>query len=202
MSWILPEDQICKEALRADSYRSLTDDSDDGDPSEDVATASVLFLVDGKLALLQPWSDENGERKYDMRVLAQSVEYYVQMRDQPTVGPSILDDDRDAKADDDVYVPGTTPSTTLRDSLWIFDGSGIRVWTDLHDVLRSHHHHHLADTPHAVAPSTQISVDFYPASILLNKGIVLGVESELIQRRDLRFAFFRTSTRVRDDVVT
>ena len=160
----------------------------------------MLFLVDGKLALLQPSSDENGGRKYDMRILAQSVEYYVQMRDQPTVGPSILDHDdhdHDAKADDNVHAPGYTPHTTLRDSLWTFDGSGIRVWTDLQDVIRSQHH--LADTPHAVASSTQISVDFYPASILLNKGIILGAESELIQRRDLSFAFFRVSTRVRDD---
>jgi hypothetical protein len=38
-------------------------------------------------------------------------------------------------------------------------------------------------------------VDFYPLSILLTKGIVLGIESELLQRRDVSFAQYRTSIR-------
>nr|POE58692.1 guanine nucleotide exchange factor subunit ric1 [Quercus suber] len=54
ISWILPEDQL-----------------EHGDPSQDVATASVLFLVDGKLVLLQPSTNEHGELKYDLRVIAQ-----------------------------------------------------------------------------------------------------------------------------------
>jgi hypothetical protein len=40
-----------------------------------------------------------------------------------------------------------------------------------------------------------MSVDFYPLSILLTKGVVLGIESELFQRRDVNFAQYRSSIR-------
>ena len=66
LSWVLPEGQLL-----------------DGDPSQDVAVASVLFLVDGKLVLLRPSVNGEGQLKYDMRVVAQNVEYYASMRDQP-----------------------------------------------------------------------------------------------------------------------
>lgn len=63
ISWILPEEQT----------RS-------GDPSQDVAVATVVFLVDGKLVMLQPTLTEDGDAKYDMRTLKQNVEYYALMR--------------------------------------------------------------------------------------------------------------------------
>ncbi|KAI9847896.1 MAG: hypothetical protein M1830_007318, partial [Pleopsidium flavum] len=44
-------------------------------------------------------------------------------------------------------------------------------------------------------PSVQVFVDFYPLSIVLNKGILLGIESELVQRRDVDFALFRHAMR-------
>jgi hypothetical protein len=40
-----------------------------------------------------------------------------------------------------------------------------------------------------------IPVDFYPLSILLTKGIILGIESELVQRRDFNFAIARSVIR-------
>jgi hypothetical protein len=42
-----------------------------------------------------------------------------------------------------------------------------------------------------------IPLDFYPLSVLLPKAVVLGVEPDLIQRRDISFSFFRFSIRVR-----
>jgi hypothetical protein len=41
-----------------------------------------------------------------------------------------------------------------------------------------------------------IPVDFYPLSTLLGKATVLGVETDLVQRRDINFSFFRFSIRV------
>jgi hypothetical protein len=41
-----------------------------------------------------------------------------------------------------------------------------------------------------------IPVDFYPLSVLLAKGILLGLEPDLVQRRDMNFAFFRFTIRV------
>lgn len=163
-----------------------------GDPSQDVAVATVLFLVDGKLVLLQPSANDHGELKYDMRVIAQDIEYYFLMRDQEIVGGE----------DDSVSLPltpdgglqiHTTQSNGLRDSLWYFDGSSVRAWTDVGDVLNSASVDFGRDLPTAV----QINVDFYPLCALVSKGILFGIEPEMAQRRDLCFAFWRFATRVR-----
>jgi hypothetical protein len=155
LSWVLPESQLA-----------------DGDPSQDVAVASVLFLVDGKLVLLRPSVSEEGQLKYDMRVVAQNVEYYASMRDQPFT-----------REEDD----------GLRNSLWIFDGGELKVWTDMEAVLKAVSGEGSArELPRTVS----IPVDFYPLSTLLGKATVLGVEADLVQRRDINFSFFRFSIRV------
>ncbi|KAI9829133.1 MAG: hypothetical protein M1832_000156 [Thelocarpon impressellum] len=174
VTWVLPDAQL-----------------QDGDPSRDVAVASVLFLVDGKLVLLQPSVTEGGELKYDMRVVAQSVEYYVLMRDQAAFvdgsGPeaSMLENGEGDEVKDGTSHRG------LQDSLWIFDGSDMRVWMDVQDVIRSAS----AELARDIPPSIQVALDFYPLSALLDKGIVLGVDSELVQRRDVNFAHFRLAIR-------
>lgn len=172
LSWILPDEQILE-----------------GDPSQDVAVATVLFLVDGKLVLLQPSMNDEGKLKYDMRVIAQSVEYYALMRDQPFASPP-----REA---------GASPNETgaelnhgegngLRDSLWYFEGSDLKLWPDVQDVLRSAP----SELGRELPPMTSITLDFYPLSVLLGKGILLGLEPDLVQRRDVSFAFFRFTIRV------
>lgn len=80
----------------------------------------------------------------------------------------------------------------LRDSLWYFDGSDMRVWIDMQDVLASAS----AELGRDLPTSVQIPVDFYPLSALINKAIIFGIEPELIQRRDTSFAFLRFATRV------
>lgn len=160
LSWVLPESQLL-----------------DGDPSQDVAVASVLFLVDGKLVLLRPSVNEEGQLKYDMRVVAHNVEYYTSMRDQPFrrhgAGKAVEDGG-------------------LRNSLWIFDGGELKVWTDMEAVLRAASGENHRELPQTVS----IPVDFYPLSTLLDKATVLGVEADLVQRRDINFSFFRFSIRV------
>jgi len=176
LSWILPEEQL-----------------ENGDPSQDVALATVVFLVDGKLVLLQPTTKDSGELKYEMRIIASNVEYYALMRDQPYFnnttpsGSSLTPPSPVAAPDVPLYY-----QIDLRDSLWYFDGSDMQVWTDVHDVLASASPELARDLPIPV----KVPVDFYPLSILLNKGILFGVESEMVQRRDISFAFLRYVTRV------
>ncbi|KAI9652920.1 MAG: hypothetical protein M1821_007767 [Bathelium mastoideum] len=173
VSWVVPEEQLHH-----------------GDPSQDVATATVIFLVDGKLVMLQPSANDQGELKYDMRVIAQNVEWYSLMRDNELVGGE----------EGSVSLPfapigglniHTPQSNGLRDSLWYFDGSSMAVWPDVQDVSSSAPADYGRDLPAAV----QINVDFYPLCALVSKGIVFGVEPELAQRRDLSFAFWRFATR-------
>lgn len=168
LSWSLPDHQLLE-----------------GDPAQDVAHASVLFLVDGKLVLLRP-SVSEGNLKYDMRVIAHNVEYYISMRDQPVrsfeSAPQRLG-----------QTVNGIGSGNLENSLWMFDGSELKAWPDMELVFRAISGEMSRELPQLVS----IPVDFYPLSVLLQKAIVLGVESDLIQRRDISFSFFRFSIRVR-----
>ena len=165
LSWMLPDAQLL-----------------DGDPSQDVAVASVMFLVDGKLVLLRPSLNDDGQLKYDMRVVAQNVEYHASMRDRPTLN---ITKGVDAS-------PEQRRPPALRDSLWVFDGSELKAWTSVHDILDAASGDGTKELP---APLS-VPVDFYPLSILLEKGIALGVESDLVQRRDVNFSFFHFAIRV------
>ena len=68
----------------------------------------------------------------------------------------------------------------------------LQVWNDVSEVLNPNPGEVGKDIP----PAIKIGVDFYPVSVLLNKGIILGIESELVQRRDTNFSYFKFSTRV------
>ncbi|KAI9700222.1 MAG: hypothetical protein M1820_006890 [Bogoriella megaspora] len=173
VSWIVPEDQLHH-----------------GDPSQDVATATVIFLVDGKLVLLQPSANDHGELKYDMRVIAQDVEYYLSMRDQGITGEGEILTSAPFAPNGGLNIEMPL-SNGLRDSLWYFDGSAMQVWTDVQDVLSFAPMDLGRDLPSPV----QIQVDFYPLCALVSKGILFGIEPELVQRRDLSFASWRFVTR-------
>ncbi|KAK4959381.1 WD40 repeat protein [Elasticomyces elasticus] len=155
ISWILPEEQI-----------------EHGDPARDVETASVLFLVDAKLVLLQPVTDGEGGLKYDMRVLRQGVEYYMLLQDQ------------------DLGEVGAE-AHGLQDSLWYFDGTDYHVWTDVHDVLAAAP----ADLERDLPTPIRVPLDFYPVSASIAAGLAHGLDSELVQRRDINFSFFRHPAR-------
>ncbi|KAL8914678.1 MAG: hypothetical protein Q9171_000690 [Xanthocarpia ochracea] len=173
VTWILPDFQLR-----------------DGDPSQDVAHASVLFLVDAKLVLLQSSVNE-GTQKYDMRVIANNVEYFDVMRDQGTLVDSPSQSLAESPSGEHSPITGLHADRGLRDSLWFFDGESVRCWTDIEDLLESASSENDRDMP----PSVSIATDFYPTSILLSRGIILGLDSELIQRRDVRFAMFRHTIR-------
>ncbi|KAI1492334.1 RIC1-domain-containing protein [Biscogniauxia mediterranea] len=165
LSWILPESQLL-----------------DGDPSQDVTYASVLFLVDGKLVLLQPSLNHEGQLKYDMRVISHNVEFYTSMRDQSSVN---------MLSQSSSHFSTDAEDSSLRNSLWVFEGHELKLWPDVQEVLRATS----GDSTKELPPTVSMPIDFYPLSILLGKGIVLGVEPDLVQRRDINFSFFRFSIR-------
>lgn len=158
-----------------------------GDPSQDVKVASVLLLVDGNLVLLRPTVSDAGDLKYDMRVISHDVEYYILMRDQISFNfSSQVDEYLPASPSVDMALEPPHSSLSLRDSLWMFRGQHLIAWNDVQDVLREE----------MVPAPLNIPLDFYPLSVLLNKGIVLGVESEMMQRRDVTFTVLKFAIRV------
>lgn len=151
----------------------------------------MLFLVDAKLVLLQPSKDSEGTMKYDMRIIAHDVEYFVFTPDlyhshNEVPSPPTLLHTEGNEADH------VQPELTLRDSLWYFDGQQIQCWTDIQELLKIPQ---LEGHKELLSP-VQISTDFYPTSIALSSGVILGIEPELIQRRDIHFAYFRFIIRV------
>lgn len=189
ISWVLPEEQMRESMLPfpvdgQDSHTSIGN----GDPSQDVKVASVILLVDGNLVLLQPTVTESGDLKYDMRVISHDVEYYILMRDQLSFNFSPpVDDSLPANPSADMALAPSYSSLSLRDSLWMFRGQDLLAWNDVQDVLQQE----------TVPAPLNIPLDFYPLSVLLNKGIVLGVESEMMQRRDVTFTSLKFAIRVR-----
>lgn len=137
-----------------------------GDPMDDLKVATVIFLVDGKLVLLRPRKSDEGELKYDMQVLADKIEYY--------------------------WMPAKGIGT-LENSLWAYDGHAIKIWLDAltidyYDIDDEN------DEYMYIEESVRIDLDFYPLSTIMDKGIVVGVENELIVRTNLDFAMFKQLT--------
>jgi hypothetical protein len=126
-----------------------------------------------------------------MRIIAQNVETYALMRDHPEFALEMKEDSLPPSPSPELTMNGVH-GHDLRDSLWFFDGTDVRVWIDMVDVLSSVSIELGRDLPAPV----KIPVDFYPLSALINKAVVFGIESELVQRRDTSFAYSRFGTRV------
>lgn len=163
---------------------------DDGDLSQDVLSASVIVLVDAKLVLLQPPRDNSGKLKYDMRIIANDVEFYTLARDQ-LISPFI------PASEQPEWMPPKDISTAeeenpIQDSLWYFDGTRVQCWTDIQELLNSVYIEGNRDAPLPVP----ITTDFYPTAFALDQGVLIGLESDLACDRDEHFATFRYSVRV------
>lgn len=126
-----------------------------------------------------------------MRVIANNVEYFDLARDQvhvlgienqSTPGTPLIENITAELRNDN----------GLKDSLWYFDGTHVQCWMDVENLLEAASTENGRELPQTV----QISTDFYPSSIVLNKGIILGVDADLVQRRDVNFALFRLGIRV------
>jgi RAB6A-GEF complex partner protein 1 len=144
--------------------------------------------------VLQPTTKESGELKYDMRIVAQNIEYYVLMRDQQyfnNINRKEVPQVSAPTATDNVEI-ARYHQNDLRDSLWYFDGVDVRIWVDAQELLASASPELGRELPVPV----RVPVDFYPLSVLLNKGILFGVEPDMMQRRDIPFSVLRFATRV------
>ncbi|KAF8973675.1 RIC1-domain-containing protein [Flammula alnicola] len=133
-----------------------------GDPVDDLAVATVLMVVGGQLILLRPRKSASEEVKYDIQVLADRIEFcWIHLRG---VG-------------------------ALENSLWAYDAQGMRVWLNALSIESPQSHD--ATSAKDVKESVRIPLDFYPLSVLMDKGIIIGVEHETAIRSNLPFVMFR-----------
>ncbi|KDQ54856.1 hypothetical protein JAAARDRAFT_37967 [Jaapia argillacea MUCL 33604] len=137
-----------------------------GDPVDDLAVATVLMMVGGKLVLLRPRKLANQEVRYDMQILADRIEFcWIHLRG---IG-------------------------ALENSLWGYDGQGIRVWLNAL-TIEAPKPSNINDVPETVKETVYIPLEFYPLSVLMDKGIIIGAEHETATRTNLPFVLFRHAT--------
>ncbi|CAE6525588.1 unnamed protein product [Rhizoctonia solani] len=137
-----------------------------GDPVNDLTVATVLLLVGGRLVLLKPRKTGSEEVRYDMQILADRIEFCW------------------------VHLEGIG---TLENSLWGYDGRGIRLWLDAL-TLETPSNVISQESPQpteSIQESVNIPLSFYPLSVLMDKGIIIGVEHEIATRGSLPFVLFR-----------
>ncbi|KAK2461688.1 hypothetical protein APHAL10511_006151 [Amanita phalloides] len=138
-----------------------------GDPVDDLTVATVLMVVGGQLILLRPRKTANRDVKYDIQVFADHVEFcWIHLRG---VG-------------------------ALENSLWAFDGKGLRVWLNALTIESPPQRERANEIAVDVQESVKIPLDFYPLSVLMDKGIIIGAECELAVRSNLPFVMFRHAT--------
>ncbi|KAF4623557.1 hypothetical protein D9613_002057 [Agrocybe pediades] len=135
-----------------------------GDPVDDLSVATVLMVVGGQLILLRPRKSANQEVKYDIQVLADRIEFCW------------------------LHLRGVG---ALENSLWAYDAQGMRVWLN---ALSIEAPPSVDSEVKDVKESVKIPLDFYPLSVLMDKGIIIGVEHESSIRSNLPFVLFRHST--------
>ncbi|KAE9385994.1 RIC1-domain-containing protein, partial [Gymnopus androsaceus JB14] len=137
-----------------------------GDPVDDLAVATVLMVVGGQLVLLRPRKSANQEVKYDMQIFADRIEFCW------------------------IHLRGIA---ALENSLWAFDGKGIRVWLNAL-AIETPATQDQNEIQESVKESVSIPLEFYPLSVLMDKGIIIGAEHEVAARSNLPFVMFRHAT--------
>ncbi|KAF7367259.1 RIC1 domain-containing protein [Mycena sanguinolenta] len=136
-----------------------------GDPVDDLAVATVLMVVGGQLILLRPRKSGDQEVKYDMQIFADRIEFCW------------------------IHLRGIS---ALENSLWAYDGQGIRVWLNALAIEAPRLNEN--EPQDTVKESVNIPLDFYPLSVLMDKGIIIGAEHEVATRSNLPFVIFRHAT--------
>ncbi|GAA5879805.1 hypothetical protein JCM8547_005190 [Rhodosporidiobolus lusitaniae] len=137
-----------------------------GDPADDLNVATIIFLISGRLVLLRPRRAATNEVKYDLQILADRVEF---------------------------YWTSLSGIGTLENSLWAWDGARVRIWLDALTIEKVRVDAR-RDAYETVKESVEIALDFYPLAVLMEKGIIVGVDQETSLRKSLDFAIFRIIT--------
>ena len=156
-----------------------------GDPSQDVSVATILFLIDGKVVALQPSSAVDGDLKYQMRVIASNVEFFVVTNDGVSFPPT-------TNAAQTIPKINTERLGKCQTSLWYFDGDMMRIWTDMDKVLGAVSTDSTIDS----MPVTEVLIDFYPICISLKSGLLIGPESETTYAQNVECIVHRPIVRV------
>ncbi|KAF8321799.1 RIC1-domain-containing protein [Clavulina sp. PMI_390] len=163
-------------AVRSLSWMIPNAQKELGDPVNDLAVATILMLLGGRLILLRPRKVGAHEVKYDMQILHERIEFcWIHL--------------------------GNLGIGALENSLWGFDGTTMRIWLDAltmenGPVARGQDPDTSLDVDRqrAIRESVGIPLHFYPVSCLMEKGVIIGVEHEAIARTNLPFIMFRTVT--------
>ncbi|KDN49477.1 LOW QUALITY PROTEIN: hypothetical protein RSAG8_02179, partial [Rhizoctonia solani AG-8 WAC10335] len=152
--------------VRGLSWMIPNEHRDMGDPVNDLTVATILLLVGGRLVLLKPRKTGSEEVRYDMQILADRIEFCW------------------------VHLEGIG---TLENSLWGYDGRGIRLWLDALTLENPSDNtaEDGAQSTESIQESVNIPLSFYPLSVLMDKGIIIGVEHEIATRGSLPFVMFR-----------
>ncbi|KAJ3890952.1 RIC1-domain-containing protein [Lentinula edodes] len=116
--------------------------------------------------LLRPRKSAKQEVKYDMQIFAERIEFCW------------------------IHLRGIA---ALENSLWAFDGRGIRVWLNAL-AIEAAATQDQNENPESVKESVNIPLEFYPLSVLMDKGIIIGAEHEVAARSNLPFVMFRHAT--------
>ncbi|ORY05246.1 RIC1-domain-containing protein [Basidiobolus meristosporus CBS 931.73] len=128
--------------------------------------SSIIILIAGKLVYASP-QEIDGVFQYKARKLSDRVEYF--------------------------YVPNKTIGSQ-QNSLWSYDGQSFQVWAS---ILRHNTGEATAGLDFTESDgdeSFRFSLDFYPRSILLEKGIVIGLEQSTSMTHS-PFASFKLLTK-------
>ncbi|KAL1920513.1 uncharacterized protein VTP21DRAFT_890 [Calcarisporiella thermophila] len=132
------------------------------DAPVDIRKTTLVILIDGKLAMLHPLETSEGDVQYQLTLLADSVEYY--------------------------WIANRAMGS-LQNSLWACTGAGMKLFMNVASSGRAKLEA-AGEPPLTHARSAQIALDFYPLSILMDKGIVVGVHQQVITR-NTEFALFK-----------
>ncbi|KAJ3881237.1 ribosome control protein 1 [Lentinula edodes] len=124
------------------------------------------MVVGGQLVLLRPRKSAKQEVKYDMQIFAERIEFCW------------------------IHLRGIA---ALENSLWAFDGRGIRVWLNAL-AIEAPATQDQNENAESVKESVNIPLEFYPLSVLMDKGIIIGAEHEVAARSNLPFVMFRHAT--------
>ncbi|TEB39050.1 RIC1-domain-containing protein [Coprinellus micaceus] len=151
-------------AVRMLSWMIPTSQKNLGDPVDDLSVATVLMVVGGQLILLRPRKTANQEVNYDLQVFADRIEFCW------------------------IHLRGIG---ALENSLWAYDAHGMRIWLN---ALAIEKHSSQDANELNVKESVNIPLDFYPLSVLMDKGIIIGAEHEVATRMNLPLVMFRHTT--------
>ncbi|KAI8909885.1 RIC1-domain-containing protein [Powellomyces hirtus] len=135
----------------------------------DIKQAPIVVLNRGELSILRQMADQ----EWEMVGLADSIECLWVSRPQDRAG-------------------------TLANALWGYDAVSLKMWTNLNMTIDS-------TTTTAtlgvwqpnpdLSEALRIEVDFYPLTVMLHKGVIAGVDEQLVNLASSDFCLYRINVK-------